>query len=199
MLHSQTESSPRRMQLSNDGKAICFSAIPPSAVRLAASAGEGNDYDSIHDEDSEGNHGSSILEYFPVANITRVRRGHPLRIAGQVPTLSRFSRHFRIELDPSPRTLLVASESLVSRVLLDFIIGRRRDFSMVPPIFSIEARTVESCHLLADGLERIAQLFCSDESWKYWQGVARLISPSNVPIEKNLKNKIGFEGESPPR
>ena len=203
VLHSQTESSPRRMQLSNDGKAICFSAIPPSAVRLAASAGEGNDYDSIHDEDSEGNHGSSILEYFPVANITRVRRGHPLRIAGQVPTLSRFSRHFRIELDPSTSNVVggFQGKALSAESFLTLSSGDDEDFSIQcrPTSFLIEARTVESCHLLADGLERIAQLFCSDESWKYWQGVARLISPSNVPIEKNLKNKIGFEGESPPR
>jgi hypothetical protein len=55
--------------------------------------------------------------------------------------------------------------------------------------------------LLADGMERIAELFCSEESWKYWHSFAKML-PSSVPNypppgispKKMLKKQVALRG-----
>ena len=176
VLHDGMESSQRRMQLSLDGKTISFSEVASSATRLATTAGEGNDWD-------DGN--AKVLEHFPVAHIVRVRRGERLPSADERQSRSRFARHFRIELDANAAELVGGSpgKAMTATSFLDLTATNDEDFHLHsrPTSFLVEARTVEACHLLADGLERIAELFCSEEPWKYWHSVAKSLPVSSEP------------------
>ena len=145
-----------------------------------------------------------MLERFPVAHIVRVRRGEPLSSTDERQSRSKFARHFRIELDATTAGVVGGSpgKAMSTASFLSLSASNEAfELHSTPTSFLVEARTVESCHLLADGMERIAELFCSEESWKYWHSFAKML-PSSVPNypppgispKKMLKKQVALRG-----